>query len=65
MLPAVGLWLALGAALAAITGRIVDWFLMTDELLYERLAISIAHGRSPLRGCTANPFRCSASSTRS
>lgn len=48
MLPAVGLWLALGAALAAITGRIVDWFLMTDELLYERLAISIAHGRSPL-----------------
>lgn len=47
VLPLVGFWLALATALAAITGRIVDWFVMTDELLYERLAISIAHGGSP------------------
>ena len=38
--PAIGL--------AAITGRVVDWFVMTDELLYERLAISVAHLGSPL-----------------
>jgi len=48
ILPVVGLWLALAAALAAFTGRVVDWYLMTDELLYERLAISIAHSHLPL-----------------
>jgi hypothetical protein len=42
------LWLALGAALAAITSRVADWFVMTDELLYERLALSIARTHSPL-----------------
>jgi hypothetical protein len=31
-----------------ITSRVVDWYVMTDELLYERLAISIAHLHSPL-----------------
>ncbi len=41
------LWIALGAALSALTRRVADWFVMTDELLYERLAISIAHGHSP------------------
>jgi hypothetical protein len=44
MLPfllAVLLWLALAGALATATSRIKDWFVMTDELLYERLAISI------------------------
>jgi hypothetical protein len=35
------LWIASGVALAAITTRVTDWFVMTDELLYERLAISI------------------------
>jgi hypothetical protein len=30
----VALWLALGAALALITSRVADWFVMTDELLY-------------------------------
>lgn len=34
--------------LARFTGRVVDWFVMTDELLYERLAISAAHGHSLL-----------------
>ena len=42
------LWLALGAGLALITSRIADWYVMTDELFYERLAISVAHSHSPL-----------------
>ena len=39
---------ALGSALAALTTRVVDWFVMTDELLYERLAISVGRLHSPL-----------------
>ncbi|HZC28350.1 MAG TPA: hypothetical protein VE269_01315, partial [Gaiellaceae bacterium] len=46
--PVAVLWLALAGCLAAATTRIVDWFVMTDELLYERLAISIGHTGSPL-----------------
>ena len=42
------LWLALGTALAAFTSKVADWFVMTDELLYERLALSIARTHSPL-----------------
>jgi hypothetical protein len=42
------LWLALGTGLAVLTTRVVDWYVMTDELLYERLAISVAHHHSPL-----------------
>ena len=42
------LWLALGACLAAVTGRVADWFVMTDELLYERLALSVIRLHSPL-----------------
>jgi hypothetical protein len=44
----VVLWLALGAGLAAFTSRVADWFVMTDELLYERLAISVVRLHSPL-----------------
>jgi hypothetical protein len=44
----VALWLALGAALALITSRVADWFVMTDELLYERLALSVVRLHSPL-----------------
>src|SRR4051812_18510620 len=47
-LPLIALWLGLAIGLSAITTRVVDWFVMTDELLYERLAISIAQGGSPL-----------------
>ena len=47
LLPTV-LWLALGAGLAAITSRVADWFVMTDELLYERLALSVVRLHSPL-----------------
>ena len=42
------LWLALAAGLAILTTRVVDWYVMTDELLYERLAISVGQLRSPL-----------------
>ena len=45
---AVLLWLALGSVLAVFTSKVANWFVMTDELLYERLAISIANTHSPL-----------------
>jgi hypothetical protein len=45
---AAALWLALAGVLAGLTSQVKDWYVMTDELLYERLAISIAHGGSPL-----------------
>jgi hypothetical protein len=44
----LALWLAAGAVLQALTTRVADWFVMTDELLYERLAISVARHHSPL-----------------
>lgn len=44
----LALWLAASAGLQALTTHAADWFVMTDELLYERLAISIARGHSPL-----------------
>jgi hypothetical protein len=47
LLPVV-LWLAMGAGLALLTSRVADWFVMTDELLYERLAISVVRLHSPL-----------------
>ncbi len=42
------LWLTLAGALAGLTSRVVDWYVMTDELLYERLAISVVKLGSPL-----------------
>ena len=47
-LPAFAIWIVAGVGLAAIVRHVVDWFVMTDELLYERLAISVAHLHSPL-----------------
>ena len=44
----LALWLAAGAAVQALTTRAADWFVMTDELLYERLALSISRRHSPL-----------------
>jgi dolichyl-phosphate-mannose-protein mannosyltransferase len=44
----LALWIAAGAALQALTTRVADWFVMTDELLYERLALSVARHHSPL-----------------
>jgi hypothetical protein len=45
---AVCLWVGLAFGLQAVTTRVVDWYYMTDELLYERLAVSIARTGSPL-----------------
>jgi hypothetical protein len=42
------LWVALAGGLAVLTSQVADWYVMTDELLYERLAISIANLGSPL-----------------
>src|SRR5688500_10357101 len=44
----VGVALALGSLLALATTKVVHWFVMTDELYYVRLAISVAHSGSVL-----------------
>jgi hypothetical protein len=46
--PPLALWLTFGAVLAWITSHVADWFVMTDELLYERLALSVDQLHSPL-----------------
>ncbi len=43
-----GLWLGLAVGLAALTTQVRDWFAMTNELLYERRAISVSRSLSPL-----------------
>ena len=48
LLPAFAIWAAAATALAIPARRVVDWFWMTDELLYERLAFSVVHTGSPL-----------------
>ena len=48
ILALAALWLVLAAGLAAATAQVKDWYVMTDELLYERLAISIGQVASPL-----------------
>jgi Dolichyl-phosphate-mannose-protein mannosyltransferase len=47
-IPIAALWLGLGGCLAILTTRVADWYVMTDELLYERLAISVGQQHSPL-----------------
>ncbi len=42
------LWLVFASGLAIVTSQIVDWYVMTDELLYERLGISIGRLHSPV-----------------
>jgi hypothetical protein len=46
--PLLALWVAFAVSLSQVTGAVKDWFVMTDELVYERLAISIAKTGSPL-----------------
>src|SRR6476619_1950996 len=41
------LWLALAGVLATLTTQVKDWYVMTDERLYERLAVSVAQRPSP------------------
>lgn len=45
---AVALWVAAAAGLSALSGRVTDWYDMTDELVYERLAISVVRSGSLL-----------------
>jgi hypothetical protein len=45
--PSAAIAAAAAVVLAALTTRIGDWAVMTDELLYERLAISIAQPGLP------------------
>jgi hypothetical protein len=45
---AVAIVAVLGFGLSRATTRVADWFVMTDELLYERLAISVARSGSVL-----------------
>jgi len=47
-LPVVAIWIGAAVGVAAVTAHVFDWFVMTDELLYERLAISVVHMHSPL-----------------
>jgi hypothetical protein len=42
----VGVWLVLGVALASLTYRVADWFKVPDEIVFERLGLSIAHDHS-------------------
>ena len=44
----VGAALTLGTVLSLATTRVVNWFVMTDELYYARLAISVAQSGSLL-----------------
>ena len=45
-LPLLGLWVVLATILSLIAERVRDWNAMTDELVYERLAISIVQTHS-------------------
>lgn len=44
----IALWLAFAALVAVLTSRVADWFVMTDELLYERLALSVVRLHTPI-----------------
>jgi hypothetical protein len=46
--PIAAMWLVLGGGLALLTTQVTDWYVMTDELLYERLALGVAQLHSPL-----------------
>jgi hypothetical protein len=48
LVPVLAIWAAAATALAIPARRVVDWFWMTDELLYERLAFSVVKTGSPL-----------------
>ena len=47
-MPVLAIWVAAAVALAIPARRVVDWFVMSDELFYERLAFSVSRTGSPL-----------------
>src|SRR5262249_11680307 len=44
----LAIWAGSAAILSALAAHVRDWSVMTDELLYERFAISVAQSGSPL-----------------
>jgi hypothetical protein len=46
--PLLALWVGVAAILSFVTAQVRDWNAMTDELVYERLAISVWQSRSLL-----------------
>jgi hypothetical protein len=48
LLAPLAIWLMFGSVLAWITSHAADWFVMTDELVYERLASSVDRLFSPV-----------------
>jgi hypothetical protein len=48
LLPVLAIWAGTAVALSIPARRVVDWFVMSDELFYERLAFSVARTGSPL-----------------
>jgi hypothetical protein len=48
LLPVFAIWAGAAGAVAIPARRVVDWFVMSDELFYERLAFSVARTGSPL-----------------
>jgi hypothetical protein len=57
-------WFAASAAVALFAGKARDWFDMTDELRYERLAESIAALTHSCRASTASLSRAGRSCIR-
>ncbi len=47
-LPLLALWFVLATILALVAGRVDDWNDMTDELVWERLAVSVSQAHSIL-----------------
>jgi hypothetical protein len=45
---AIGLWAIAATIVSLIAYRVTDWYVMTDELVYERLALNIARTGSVL-----------------
>jgi len=56
---------ALAAGLSLITARVTDWNAMTDELVYEHLAISVDQWHSILPRLHGELVRVSTRSIRS
>ncbi|MEX2211458.1 MAG: hypothetical protein WD689_06815 [Gaiellaceae bacterium] len=56
LLAIVATWLGAGLVLSRVTTRVFDWMVMTDELFYERLGISVADSGSPLAMVRGEPI---------
>jgi hypothetical protein len=57
--PLTAIYGVVATTLAIVAANVQDWFVMTDELLYERLAISVASTFSPLPTVSTSSTRSS------